>query len=118
VDTRTVLDLADDGDTLPGALPWTLVTQHENAFTNPREVPNGVHSAPATYQRARRPTVNVGVWLVPVVLVALLAFLWAATWLESRIAPRGHDPGLPTVESVDTAFDDVVANPPEPAING
>ena len=81
---------------------------------------NGVHSAPATYkQRARRSAVNVGVWLVPVVLAALLAFLWAATWLESRIAPRGRDdPRLPSIESVDTAFDDVVANPPEPAING
>lgn len=61
---------------------------------------------------------SVGVWLVPVALAAILVFLWAATWLESRIAPRGQDSGLPVVESVDKAKDDTVANSPEPAING
>jgi hypothetical protein len=48
-----------------------------------------------------------GVWIVPLVIVALVVFLWASTWLEDHVAPPGYDPELPTLEGADTAFADM-----------
>lgn len=44
---------------------------------------------------------GVGVWLVPVVLVAMAAFLWASAWLESVTIPGGQDPELQTWDPID-----------------
>jgi hypothetical protein len=44
--------------------------------------------------------VNVGVWMVPVVLVGLFVILWSATWLERLIAPPNLEPELAVPEVV------------------
>lgn len=55
---------------------------------------------------------NVGVWMVPVVLVGLFVILWSATWLERLIAPPNLEPELAVPEVVvDSAFTDTVGRP-------
>jgi hypothetical protein len=47
--------------------------------------------------------VTLGVWVVPIVLVAMVLMLWASVWFEGRFAPIGDNSDLRTLESVDTA---------------
>ena len=54
---------------------------------------------------------SVAVWMVPVVLAALVVFLWAAAWLEGLVAPLGYEPEIRTIMSADTAFTDTAARP-------
>ena len=45
---------------------------------------------------------TLGVWIVPLVLVAAVLFLWASAWFENHIAPLHYGHELRNLEAVDT----------------
>lgn len=61
---------------------------------------------------------TLGVWMVPLALLAAGVLLWASTWFESHVAPREYDPQLRAVEAVDTALVDTAADHPSLGVDG
>lgn len=53
---------------------------------------------------------NLGVWIVPTLLVAVFLFLWGAAWFENRFAPIGENHDLRILDTVDTALTDTVTD--------
>ena len=54
---------------------------------------------------------TVGVWMVPVVLAAAVAFVWAAVWFEGLVAPPGYVPAGRTLEAADAGLSDTAVSP-------
>jgi hypothetical protein len=70
--------------------------------------------------------VTLGVWMVPLVLLAAVVLLWVSAWFEGRVAPRESDAQSRTLETVTAFVDaadhtslgmdgDLVAEPTRPA---
>lgn len=53
---------------------------------------------------------TLGVWLVPVVLLAVIMLLWASAWFEGYVAPREHDRQLRPLEELETAISDAATS--------
>jgi hypothetical protein len=49
---------------------------------------------------------TVGVWLVPVALLAASVFLWASAWFEAHVLPPDSNAEGHQVEAADASFAD------------
>lgn len=53
---------------------------------------------------------TLGVWLVPLVLLAAIVLLWASAWFEGYVAPRENNPQLRSLERLETVIADTATD--------